>query len=59
MKDKLTQQGIKATLVICRDCFSIMLNDGKVQCMDGKWRHKLTKGIGDVCRFVHASPTRL
>ena len=54
MKDKLTQQGIKSNLVICRECFSTMLTDGKVQCMDGKWRHKLTKGTGDVCRFVHA-----
>ena len=41
-------------IVICRECFSIMLKEGKVECIDGKWRHKLTKGIGDVCRFVHA-----
>ena len=54
MKNKLTQQGIKSELVIYRECFSTMLTDGKVQCMDGKWRHKLTKGTGDVCRFVHA-----
>ena len=31
-----------------------MLRDGKVQCGDGKWRHKLTKDIGEVCKFVYA-----
>lgn len=56
MKDKLTQQGIKSNLVIYRECFSTMLTNSKVQCMNDKWRHKLTKGtrLSDVCKFVHA-----
>ena len=44
---------MKTQLIICRECFSKMLKDGKVQCSDGKWRHKLTKDTGEVCRFVH------
>ena len=53
MRDKLSANGVKTTVVICRECFNIMMKEGKVECVDGKWRHKLTKGTGDVCRFVH------